>query len=253
MKDSSNTKDKSHDRADRIYASSLQEVPDFVFDEAVVEVFADMINRSVPGYASVVAVCGVLAERYSQPDTALYDLGCSLGATSLSMAQAAASGCHVVAIDNSKAMIQQLEKKIIELPALEIPIHTRLADIQSTAIESASMIAMNFTLQFLPVGERAEVLTKIYDGLRSSGVFVLSEKIRFEDSDLNALFSDLHHNFKRNNGYSDLEISQKRDAIEDVLVPETLDAHRQRLLAAGFRRVETWFQCFNFVSLVAFK
>ena len=90
-------------------------------------------------------------------------------------------------------------------------------------------------------------------GLVDQGVLILSEKIQFSDERSEQLFVDLHHDFKRGNGYSDLEISQKRDALEHVLIPETIEAHRERLLAAGFSRVETWFQCFNFVSLVAFR
>ena len=115
------------------------------------------------------------------------------------------------------------------------------------------MVALNYTLQFIAVEQRASLLSNIQQGMVPGGVLLLSEKIQFNDASVNDLFVDLHHDFKRANGYSELEISQKREAIENILVPESLTIHRQRLIDCGFSRVEVWFQCFNFASLVAFK
>jgi tRNA (cmo5U34)-methyltransferase len=115
------------------------------------------------------------------------------------------------------------------------------------------MVVMNFTLQFVPMAQRAPLLKKIYAGLNPGGCLVISEKLYFEPPSLNTLLGDLHHQFKRAQGYSDLEISQKRDSIENVLIPETLDAHIQRLRTCGFQSASPWFQCFNFCSLVAIK
>jgi len=246
---------------DDIYKQPLATVPDFVFDDKVAAVFSDMISRSVPGYATITAVSGVLAERFSQPNTQLYDLGCSLGSTTLAMARSAASNCSCIAVDNSKAMIERLTSLLVspsaemaeQIACLKADVQPLLSDVMDVEISNASMVAMNFTLQFLSIDQRVDLINKIYQGLNTDGVFVLSEKIVVDNTLSNELFIDLHHSFKRNNGYSDIEISQKRDAIENVLIPETIQAHKQRLLTAGFTRVEIWFQCFNFVSLVAFK
>ena len=247
-------------KTDDIYGAPLAKVPDFVFDDKVADVFGDMISRSVPGYATITAVSGVLSQRFSQPNTRLYDLGCSLGATSFSIAQSAAEGCECIAVDNSPAMISRLQKLLTDSPdplelstSSETLIKPMEANVEDVDIENASVVTMNFTLQFLPVSKRLSMLKKICDGLNDKGVLLLSEKIHMDDPLVNELFVDLHHNFKLNNGYSELEVSQKRDAIENVLIPETLEVHKQRLFDAGFSRVETWFQCFNFVSLVAFK
>lgn len=243
--------------ADDIYSQPLQRVPDFVFDDKVADVFSDMINRSVPGYATITAVTGVLAERFSQANTNIYDLGCSLGATTFAIASVAAEGCQCVAVDNSAPMIEKLnlglKKNLGEISKRKVSVRPVLADVLSVSIENASMVAMNFTLQFLSIDQRAQLLQKICAGLNDGGILVLSEKIKLADNITNDLYTDLHHCFKRNNGYSELEISQKRDAIENILIPESLESHKQRLLAAGFARVEVWFQCFNFVSLVAFR
>ena len=240
------------DSTDTLFSHPMGEVKGFTFDEQVASVFPDMIQRSVPGYSTVVAISGVLARRFSRANTRIYDLGCSLGATSFAMARNAQPDCELVAVDNSPAMLEQLQKVLSE-QQLPINVITKQADICDIEISNASVVALNYTLQFVAVERRVALLEKIHRGMTDGGVLVLSEKIHFDNAPVDALFVDLHHDFKRANGYSELEISQKRDAIENVLLPETLAAHKQRLGACGFSRVEVWFQCFNFASLVAFK
>jgi tRNA (cmo5U34)-methyltransferase len=238
---------------DQIYASPLDAIGAFAFDEQVAHVFPDMIQRSVPGYATIIAMTGVLAERYAQPGSRCYDLGCSLGASTLAMRQHLDDrDCEIVAVDNSPAMIERCKAQIAA-DRHTTPVTLLLDDIASTPIDNASMVVLNFTLQFIPTERRDALLHRIGRAMRPGGVLVLSEKICFEDAHLQALNTDLHHAFKRANGYSELEISQKRSALENVLVPETLATHQQRLRAAGFTSVDVWFQCFNFASLVAIR
>ncbi len=238
------------DGKDRLYRDAAGGPPgDFVFDDAVATVFPDMIKRSVPGYPAVVNMIGLLAERYAEPGTCLYDLGCSLGAATVALARGAATRrCRVIGVDNAPPMLARAR----ELTAGRHPeIEWRCADVRDTAIEDASVVVLNFTLQFVPPPDRLPLLKRIHQGLRPGGILILSEKIAGEDEAADALLIELHHAFKRAHGYSELEISRKRSALERVLVPETLSAHRQRLTAAGFARTDLWFQCFNFVSLVA--
>ena len=239
---------------DNLFAHPLGTVPSFVFDKAVVDVFPDMIRRSVPGYETILAHCGELASRYVQSGSHCYDLGCSLGASTLAMRSRIEDhhNTKIIAVDNSAAMLNKCATMLASVPST---ISTELLnqDICDTKIENASMVVMNFTLQFIPTAQRVPLLEKIYAGLNPGGCLVISEKLHFEPPSLNTLLSDLHHQFKRAQGYSDLEISQKRDSIENVLIPETLDAHIQRLRACGFQSASPWFQCFNFCSLVAIK
>jgi len=238
---------------DNLFAHPLGVVPGFVFDQAVVDVFPDMIKRSVPGYETILAHCGELASRYVQANSHCYDLGCSLGASTVAMrSRIEGRNAKIIAVDNSSAM---LDKCATILASVSSAVSTELVnqDICDTVINNASMVVMNFTLQFIPMAERSALLEKIYAGLNPGGCLVISEKLHFEPESLNTLLSDLHHQFKRAQGYSDLEISQKRDSIENVLIPETLDAHIQRLRACGFQSASPWFQCFNFCSLVAIK
>lgn len=243
---------KNH-HPDTIYANPLAEVSRFAFDQRVVDVFPDMIKRSVPGYATIINMIGNLAERYAQPNSNCYDLGCSLGAATLAMRhRIQAANCKIIGVDNSAAMIARCQQ-VIEADSGEIPVDLIESPIQHINIENASMTVLNFTLQFIATDERPDVLKKICAGLNPGGVLILSEKVAFEDEPHQQLMTELYHNFKRANGYSDLEIAQKRAAIEDYLIPETLGVHRQRLRAAGFNSVDVWFQCFNFASLIAIK
>lgn len=241
-------------KADAIYATPLDEIVDFQFDQRVVDVFPDMIQRSVPGYALMISTLGILAARYAQKNSYCYDLGCSLGAASLAMRQRIAQpGCEIIAVDNSPAMIARAEQLLVHAEDSEVKVSLRCADIQNVDIENASVVVLNLTLQFIPPAQRLALLGRIYAGLRPGGLLVLSEKIAFESPARQQFHQDLHHDFKRANGYTDLEISQKRSALEKVMIPETLDCHQRRLQAAGFGFAEVWFQCFNFVSLGALK
>jgi tRNA (cmo5U34)-methyltransferase len=241
------------DSIDRIYAQPHEEVTGFRFDERVVAVFPDMIKRSVPGYSTIIHMIGQIAERYAQTGTNLYDLGCSLGAATLSMRhRIAAADTRIVAVDNSPDMIERC-RTVLAADSGEVPVQLICANLQDVAIEQASVSVLNFTLQFIPLVERDALLQHIAQGTVAGGVLILSEKIAFEDEEHQTLMTELHHNFKRANGYSDMEIAQKRTALENVLIPETLKTHQQRLLQAGFRSVDCWFQCFNFASIIAFK
>lgn len=238
---------------DQLYADPLGGVSRFAFDQKVVDVFPDMIKRSVPGYATIINMIGDMAERYARANSRCYDLGCSLGAATLAMRHGiVAADCDIVAVDNSPAMIERC-RHVLAADTAEPNVELRCADLQAVEVARASVVVLNFTLQFIAPSERQAVLDRIASGLLPGGVLILSEKVTFEDRLHDELMVDLHHNFKRANGYSELEIAQKRSALEQVLIPEPLQTHRDRLKQAGFASVDVWFQCFNFASLIAIK
>lgn len=245
---------------DTLYSTKLSDISHFSFDNDVVNVFPDMIKRSVPGYHTILGMISDLAGRYVQTNSHCYDLGCSLGAASLAMRTGIeADNCHIVSIDSSQAMIDRC-RTIVNTAAETneseqnlTPIDAYCDDIVTMKIENASMIVLNFTLQFIPLNDRLTLLKKIYEGLLPGGILVLSEKVIFRDKPHQDLMTELYHNFKRANGYSELEIAQKRTALEEVLKPETLDVHKDRLKSVGFTSADTWFQCMTFSSLLAIK
>lgn len=237
---------------DRVYATQRAHVGDFRFDAGVAEVFADMIARSVPGYALTLQMIAVLTRRFARPGTHCHDLGCALGASTLAIARHAPAGCRVIGVDNSAEMVERA-RAIIATDEACARIEIHCADVREVALESASLITLNFTLQFVPPDERASLLARIAAALLPGAALVLSEKIAFGDPQEQELLGTLHHDFKQLQGYSALEIAQKRTALENVMIPETLATHRQRLLDAGFGRVSVWMQCLNFASLLAVK
>ena len=241
------------DQRDTIYADPLADTGLFTFDDSVARVFPDMIKRSVPGYSTIVAMTGLLAGRYATAGSKLYDLGCSLGASTLAMRQnLRETDCTIIAVDNSPAMLERCDS-LMATDTHETPVSLLCSDLQDVKVEDASVVVLNFTLQFVALESRDRVIQGIYRGLRPGGIMVLSEKVSFEDPHLDELNIDLHHQFKRANGYSELEIARKRTALENVLLPETLNKHRERIFGAGFSSCDVWFQCFNFASLVALK
>lgn len=238
---------------DQIYSMPMHRVGDFVFDEQVVDVFPDMIARSVPGYASILSMIEQMAARFVRPGTHIYDLGCSLGAATRLIRRQAPNDCVIHAVDNSPAMISRLKNIIADEAVRGCTVMLEEEDLQVACIQNASFVVLNLTLQFIPPSERRNVLQRVFDGLLPGGALLISEKICFEDPMQQQLMTDLHHDFKRAHGYSDLEIAQKRTSIENRLIPETLESHVDRLAAVGFFTIAPWFQCFNFVSILAVK
>ncbi|NRA21922.1 MAG: carboxy-S-adenosyl-L-methionine synthase CmoA [Oceanospirillaceae bacterium] len=239
-------------KTDNLYAATIDQ-QSFSFDGQVAEVFPDMIQRSVPGYDQILKNTAKFAARFVTANSHCYDLGCSLGASSLAMsAGIKADQVKIIGVDNSQAMLARCQHHI-EAFKHSTEIELQCGDILDFPIENASMVVLNFTLQFIDQAERAELLDKIYKGMNPGAVLLLSEKICFEDAADNALMIDLHHQFKRENGYSELEISQKRSLLENVLVPDTLEQHTARLAKVGFSRSRCWFQQYNFVSIFAIK
>jgi tRNA (cmo5U34)-methyltransferase len=160
--------------------------------------------------------------------------------------------CRIIAEDNSTAMTERC-RSILEKEEHPVAVDVICADIRDIKVEQASLVVLNFTLQFIPPEQRQALLDHIYAGLLPGGVLVLSEKLAFSDAEEQAFQQQMHLAFKKANGYSEMEISQKRTALENVLIPDSIEVHRQRLHQAGFHRSYRWFQCFNFVSLVALK
>jgi len=240
---------------DNIFETEILKTGDFVFDERVVKVFPDMINRSVPGYSLIIPMIGLLARQYAQDQSNLYDLGCSLGGVSFAMRSAIrAEGACIWAVDNSPGMIRQLQSRLREERVTGLaPIHLLNQDILDTKIDNASVVVLNFTLQFVEREKRIDLLKAVAAGLNPEGVLILSEKIHFEDPREQELQTLWHHEFKRAQGYSELEIARKRDALENIMKPDSLRRHRERLLEAGFNGIYPWFQGFNFVSMVVMK
>ena len=227
------------------------DIADFQFDQEVVKVFDDMVRRSVPGYDSMIQMIGLIARMYGQDNTNYYDLGSSTGAITLSIAlNNKSKNNQFLAIDNSEEMVEQckknLQNKIANLQVV-------CDDINQVKIQNASIVVLNLTLQFIDVNLRSNLINKIYDGLEPGGILIISEKIHFDDAVTQNQITKLHMDFKKENGYSELEIANKRQAIENVLITETKEHHLNRFRECGFVETSCFFQCLNFVSFLSVK
>lgn len=238
---------------DRIYKQQRSPVPPFEFDDQVVRVFDDMLLRSIPGYAEIIRRQAQLIERCYMPGTTIFDLGCSNGNLGIQVCRTmGARPFTMIAVDNSAPMLKAFEDRLEAIHCRD-RISLKCQDICRTPVENASVVVLNFTLQFIAPDERQDVISHIYDGLNPGGILLFSEKITHPDTALSELQQDFYYSFKRENGYSDLEISQKREALEKVLIPETVEQHTDRLRRAGFHALDVWQKWFNFAAFITVK
>ena len=238
---------------DELYTLPLTELVDFSFDEKTVAVFPDMVNRSVPGYSLMQSLTGLIATQKVAPDTQVYDLGCSLGASSLSVVNSVRhQDYELILVDQSQAMLDRC-KQVFADTQMQLPVNFIQADVRDTEINNASLVMLNLVLQFVPQENRYDLLEKIYLGLNDGGSLLLSEKIDFIDLQEKQVIDDLYIAFKRRSGYSELEIGQKRRALEKVMQTESVHTHIERLKQIGFRQVSPIMKALNFVSILAGK
>ena len=235
---------------DEIYKDKM-DISKFTFDQKVVDVFDDMVLRSVPGYKQMIELIGLAGRKYPVINSNVYDLGCSTGAVTLSIASNLKSeSVKIFSIDNSQEMIEQCGKN---LSGTEANIQYICDDIENIQFENASLIVLNLTLQFINPKNRSDLIERIFKSLLPGGALIISEKIINENEEINKSLISLHESFKRENGYSETEIAQKRKAIEDVLIPESIEQHLKRLSDAGFKKPLVQMQCINFASFLAVK
>jgi len=240
------------DKKDNIFDSSGNISP-FEFNETVASVFDDMITRSVPHYKEIIEQQSRLTAKFYQPGTRIYDLGCSNGNfTAAFISEMGDRDFDLTAIDNSAPMLEFFKKRISGFIGYR-RITPVLSDIMDVEFAKSSVIIANLTLQFIPVGQREKLIKRIYDSLVPGGIFLITEKTVNSNSELADLQQEFYYRLKEENGYSKIEITRKREALENVLIPETVEAHMERLKNAGFSAIEIWFKWFHFAAFICRK
>ena len=237
---------------DKIFDRS-RDAQDFEFGDEVVAVFDDMVNRSVPHYGEIQRMVAELARDWAGPGTNIYDLGCATGNTLLAMDSFLAPTVGFVGMDDSEEMLAKCEEKFRES---EVSREFRLEKVdigRGVSIPNASVVILCLTLQFIRPIHRERVVRSIYEQLSDQGCLLLVEKLLCSDPLLNRSYIRYYYDFKRRRKYSEMEIAQKREALENVLIPYTLGENEQLLRDCGFREVETFFRWYNFCGVVALK
>lgn len=222
----------------------------FEFDEDVAVVFDDMLERSIPFYKEVIDLTCKTICLHVKEGANIVDLGCSTANTLLALYKKSNKSYHLLGIDNAEAMLHIARQKV---HAYGAKVELMQADITQVALNCQDVIIANYMLQFIRPLQRAEFVTKIFEALNPNGFFIFSEKIVFEDKELNKQMIDIYYDFKRQQGYSDFEIAQKREALENVLIPYTEEENKAMLKGAGFTTIETIFKWGNFVTFIAKK
>ncbi len=235
---------------DQLFAKN-NDLVDFTFDAQVAHVFDDMVRRSVPGYQSMLEMIGLIVKTYAQDNSNYYDLGTSTGAVCLALGlNNPYPNSRIIAVDNSESMAQKCKDNLTgKISNFDVICN----DINSIVFKNASIVVLNLTLQFIEVEKRQALIDKIYQGLNVGGALIVTEKIHFNDDKTQAQMTKLHLDFKRANGYSELEIAAKRQSIENVLITDNQQTHIERFERAGFSQSLRHFQCLNFASFLAVK
>lgn len=225
-------------------------VKQFEFDEEVASVFDDMLGRSVPFYDEMLSLTTAFAIKYLKDGSVVYDLGCSTATTLINIANNTTYNLELVGIDTSSAMLDRAKSKT---KAYGHEITFLNDDIFNVEFKNSKVVISNYTLQFIRPLQREKLIKKIYDSLEEGGVFIFSEKVITEDKFLNKQFIDEYYKFKKTQGYSEFEISQKREALENVLIPYTYDENKNMILDAGFKNFDCIFKWINFGTFIAIK
>jgi len=239
--------------ADRLFDDPCASLTDFKFNAKTAAVFDDMVSRSVPFYEEIQRMTCELAADFAEPGTNLFDLGCSTATSLLMLDPLVDPSVRFVGVDCAQDMLDKAKSKIDEA-GTKRAIDLRLTDLHHDHIvENASVALLVLTLQFMRPLHRERVVRRIADGMNPQGAFILVEKLTSSESTLNRLFIKYYYNYKRRQGYSEMEISQKREALENILIPYRLDENEQLLRDCGFRHVEVFFRWHNFCGLIAIK
>jgi tRNA (cmo5U34)-methyltransferase len=233
---------------DKVFEKSITK--QFEFDEEVASVFDDMLDRSVPYYKEMLRLTTNFALQYLEKNDIVYDLGCSTASTLIELHKKSTFDLELIGIDNSNAMLNRAKNKC---KAFGVDINFICGDIHEINFKPSKVIISNYTLQFIRPLQREKLIQKIYDSLDENGVFIFSEKVISNDKSLNKQLIDEYYDFKIKQGYSEFEISQKREALENVLIPYTEEENKKMLLDAGFKTCETLFKWVNFATFIAKK
>lgn len=236
---------------DQLFEDKLWPKP-FAFNEDVVRVFDDMVSRSVPLYKEVVACAVQWTKSYYQPGTKIIDVGCSTGTFLELLGRFLKHPATLVGIDNSQPMLDKAKQKLSPLEVMH-KIELICESAENSSFDHSSVVVMNYTLQFLPVHQRQQVLNAVYQGLVPGGLLFLSEKVRSPYPQFQETMTHHYEAFKARNGYAKNEIERKKEALENVLIPLTQMQQLTMLNNSGFVAVDSLLKFHNFTSFIAIK
>ena len=238
---------------DEIFSDKIGLISDFFFGEKVTSVFDDMLNRSVPFYTEIQRMIAEMVNDFAVDGSNIYDLGCSTGTTLVNLSSQIKKDVKLIGIDNSDEMLKKCKEKLNKHGVIN-NFELQKVDLnQGITISNASVVVMILTLQFVRPLYRNALVKSICRGMNKDGCLILVEKVLGESPLLNRLFIKYYYAMKKKRGYSNLEITQKREALENILIPYKLLENREMLKKTGFREIDVFFKWYNFSGIVAIK
>lgn len=238
---------------DELFAVKQSTTKDFDFGAETAAVFDDMLLRSVPFYTEIQRMIGEIIAEYAVEGTNVYDLGCATCNSLVVLDKALPPGVRFIGVDASPEMLEQAREKLAE-HKIAREHELVLADLnQGVQVANASAVIINLTLQFVRPMRRAPLIQSIASGMNKGGCLLIVEKVVTKDPTLNRLFIKYYYAFKQRNGYSQLEIAQKREALENILIPYRLEENLDMFLQNGFSEADVFFKWYNFCGLIAIK
>ena len=238
---------------DKLFANKKNNLTDFNFGKKTAGVFDDMLERSIPLYHELQRMIGEIAAEFAQDGTNVYDLGCSTGITLFTLHNSINKNVKLIGIDYSQDMLAKCKERFT-VNNISRDYELICADLnQPISINNASVIILNLTLQFVRPLYRDNLIKCIYDGLVDKGCLILVEKVLGNDSTFNRLFIKFYYDMKKRQGYSELEVAQKREALENVLIPYRLEENKQLLFRNSFAYLDIFYKWYNFCGIVAVK
>jgi tRNA (cmo5U34)-methyltransferase len=242
---------------DKLYVHPMKHIKSFVFNKDVAEVFDDMAERSIPFYKEVQQMVTNLAVTFFQSGTNIYDLGASTGTTSIllekKLKESGAKDYRIIAVDSSGAMCRKAREKINTTLNGTDNIKVIQKDIRGMGTENCSVAILNYTLQFIPPLQREALIYRIFSSLVHNGILLVSDRVSQGHTDISRIFMEYYYDYKRNRSYTDLEISQKREALENVLIPYSFQEGVKLFKGSGFSSVDIFFSWYNFTSFLCIK
>jgi tRNA (cmo5U34)-methyltransferase len=251
----SEQQDATNRALDRLFATPKAKAQDFNFGPETTNVFDDMVDRSVPYYAEIQRMVAELVADFAADGTSIYDLGCSTGTTFLHVHKALPADRKVkfVGIDNSQAMLEKAKQKLAQ-HGFDRDLELRCGDLNKPIdVENASVVILNLTLQFIRPLYRDRLIESIFRGMQPNGCLIVVEKVLGENSTFNRLFIQHYYEMKKRHGYTEMEIAQKREELENVLIPYRLKENEELLQRAGFQHVDVFFKWYNFCGIIAIR
>lgn len=239
-------------KRDTLFVHKEAEAGGFNFGDRTAEVFDDMLDRSIPLYPEIQRMIGELAREFAQPESTIYDLGCSTGITMATLMGAVTLDVQFIGLDNSPAMLERARQRLGQIEHRRWNLHE--ADLnQGYPFANASVIVVNLVLQFIRPLQRDALIRNLHEGLRDGGCLILVEKVLGNDSLFNRTFIKLYYDMKQRNGYSAMEIARKREELENVLIPYRVEENCDLLRRGGFSHMDVFFKWYNFCGILAFK